>query len=87
MTTPPGPRKRNRRQKYSAAPLAVVPDESDLGPAMLALTPRMRRFVLELCHGPVGYGSEIRAAKAAGYTGTDGAIKVTAHRTLHNEKV
>jgi phage terminase small subunit len=79
--------KRHRSRKYSAEPLVAAIPESELGPAMLACTERQRRFVLELRHGPAGYGSEIRAARAAGYTGTDDALKVTAHRTLHNQKV
>src|SRR5262245_53850422 len=77
-------------RKYSAAPLAVVPDEADLGPAMRKLTEKQRRFVLELRDGPAGYGSEVRAARAAGYgtaTSTDLALRVEAHRVLHNEKV
>jgi phage terminase small subunit len=55
---------------------------------MLACTQKQRRFVLELQHGPAGYGSEIRAAKAAGYkAGSDGAFSVIAHNTLHHPKV
>ena len=88
MTAPPKTRIRRRRpQKYSAAPIAVVPAEDSLGPCMLALTQKQRQFVVELCHGPVGYGSEIRACKAAGYQGTENSLKVTAHQVLHNEKV
>ncbi len=59
--------KRHRRPKYSAEPTVIVPDEEDLGPCMLACTPKQRRFVLELRNGPAGYGSEIKAARAAGY--------------------
>jgi len=84
------PGKRRRRQKYSAEPLAVVPDESELGPAMLKLTERQRRFVMELKCGPVGYGSEVRAAKAAGYgtpTSSDNYLRFAAHDVLHNPKV
>ena len=82
------PGKRRRRQKYSAEPLAVVPDESELGPAMLKLTPKQRAFVLELRHGPAGYGSEVRAARAAGYgPSTDGGMRRIAHQVLHNSKV
>jgi phage terminase small subunit len=57
---------------------------------MRALTIKQRRFVLELRHGPAGYGSEVRAARAAGY-GTPGssdlALRVEAHRQLHSDKV
>lgn len=88
MTANPKPRKRNRRQKYSAAPIAVVPPEADLGPAMLALTPMQHRFVMEFSRGPTaGYGGAIRACKAAGYAGTENSLKVTAHQVLHNPKV
>jgi hypothetical protein len=87
MTNPPPVRKRDRRRKYSSEPLARVPPESELGQKMLALTSKQRAFVLELRHGPAGYGSEIRAARAAGYRGNDASMKVTAHNVLHNPKV
>jgi hypothetical protein len=80
--------KRRRRQKYSPTPLApAVEDMESYGPCMLALTTLQRRFVLELQLGPVGYGSEIRAVKAAGYSGTETTLKVTAHDLLHNPKI
>jgi hypothetical protein len=89
----PEPQKRNRGRKYSAAPLVtddmVTADES-LGPCMRLLTPKQRRFVLELRHGPAGYGSEIRAARAAGYgspTSSDLSMRQLAHQALHNPKV
>ena len=79
---------KHRRQKYSAEPLAVVPDESELGPAMLKLTPKQRAFVYELKVGPIGYGSEVRAARAAGYgPSTPGCLRRIAHQVLHNPKV
>jgi len=89
---PAKPKKRSRRKrKYSSAPLVpALPDEETLGPCMRALTEKQRRFVLELRHGPAGYGSEIRAARAAGYgkpTSSDLVLRVEAHRTLHNPKV
>jgi hypothetical protein len=90
MTNPPPPRKRNRRRKYSSEPLATVPPESELGPKMLALTRKQRSFVLELRHGPAGYGSEVRAARAAGYgtkSSSDQSMKVMAHVVLYNSKV
>jgi hypothetical protein len=88
MITPPV-RKRHRRRKYSSEPLATVPPESELGPAMLRLTEKQRRFVLELKLGPVGYGSEVRAARAAGYgkTSSDQSVKIMAHQVLHNPRV
>jgi hypothetical protein len=83
--------KRRRSRKYSAEPLAVIPDDDEsLGPCMRALTPRQRRFVWELRYGPVGYGSEVRAARAAGYgtpTSSDQSVKVLAHKAMHNPRV
>jgi hypothetical protein len=83
--------KRPRRQKYSTAPLAPDTDASaSYGPAMRALTPMQRRFVLELRHGPAGYGSEIRALKAAGYgkpNSTENTLYVMANHVLHNPRV
>src|SRR5262245_51360344 len=86
----PAKPKRHRRRKYSAEPLVTVPDEADLGTCMLALTPKQRRFVLELRHGPIGYGSEVRAARAAGYgkpTSADVRMRFLAHQALHSPKV
>jgi len=81
--------KRRRSQKYPGVPTVTVPPDDELGPAMLALTPMRRRFVMELATGPSpsGYGSDVRAARAAGYSGDDAAIKVSAHKALHNAKV
>ena len=78
---------RRRSQRYPGIPTVAVPPDDQLGPAMLALNQNQRRFVLELATGPSGYGSEVRATRAAGYTGTDASLWVTAHRTLHNPKV
>jgi len=87
--TEPAPPKRkyHRRRKYPDTPLVGDIDQSTLGPAMLALSPQRQRFVAELCFGPAGYGSEIRAARCAGWTGNEAALKVTASRALHNPKV
>src|SRR6266436_6248421 len=82
MTEIARPKRRHRSRKYSAEPLAVVPPVEDLGPCMLALTPKQRAFVMELRAGPAGYGSEVRAARAARYgtpTSSDGSMKVMAH--------
>jgi phage terminase small subunit len=90
MSKAAGKPKRVRRRKYSSEPLAVVPPLESLGPAMRALTEKQRRFVMELREGPIGYGSEVRAARAAGYgtpTSTDNALWVQAHQTLHDPKV
>jgi phage terminase small subunit len=80
--------KRRRSQKYSGAPLVGEIDETSLGPAMRALTEKQRRFVLELQAGPAGYGAAVRAIRAAGYrSGSNTALRVEAHRVLHNPKV
>jgi hypothetical protein len=81
------PRKRRRSRKYSAEPLVAAINQDDLGPAMRSLNERQQRFVLELRHGPAGYGSEIRAVRAAGFTGTDASLRMTASRLLHGPKV
>src|SRR5262245_32449947 len=80
--------KRFRRRKYSSAPLAVMPDVESMGPALRALTPKQRRFILELRDGPSGYCSAIRAARVAyGEAGSDAALHVLAHQTLQDDKV
>jgi phage terminase small subunit len=79
--------KRHRSRKFSAEPLVGAINENELGPAMLALNERQRRFVFELQHGPTGYGSEVRAVRAAGYVGADATLRVTAHRILHSPSV
>jgi phage terminase small subunit len=85
---PPAPvRKRHRKQKYSGEPLVGEIDERGLGPAMAALTEKQRRFVLELWHGPVGYGSAVRAARAAGYSGNKPTLCVRATQLLQSASV
>jgi hypothetical protein len=80
--------KRHRRQKYSAEPIATVPDEEDLGPAMLALNERQRLFVLEWHASPDDYGHAIRACKAAGYAASsEAALRVRAHQLLHSASI
>jgi phage terminase small subunit len=89
-STPARKPKRRRSQKFSARPLVGEINEAELGPAMRALTPKQRRFVLELQRGPAGYGSAVRAVKAAGYgtpTSSSTALRVEAHRVLHNPRV
>src|SRR5262245_56236717 len=82
--------KRQRRRQYSAAPLARTPNPTTYGPHMLALTEKQRRFVLELHAGPGGYGSGVRAARAAGF-GTPSSsglvLRAEASRTLSDPKV
>lgn len=84
---PPAKPKRYRSQKYPGVPTAVVPPDDELGPAMLALTPRRRQFVMELARGPMGYGSEVRAARAAGYSGNDDVLWTATTKIIHNQKV
>jgi phage terminase small subunit len=79
--------KRRRSRKYAAIPTVSVPDESELGPAMLALSPKRRLFVLELANGPGGYGSEVRAARASGYSGDDETVRAAAYKIVHDDKV
>jgi len=81
------PAKRHRSRKYSTEPLAAVPDAASLGPALRELTARQRQFVLELHAGPSGYGSLVRACRAAGYGGSDAAVRVIANQLLHHDKV
>jgi phage terminase small subunit len=81
------PAKRHRSRKFPAEPLAAVPDAASLGPAMRELTAMQRRFCYELHSGVPGYGSLIRAAKAAGYSGSDLVISVIANQLLHHDKV
>lgn len=65
---------------------AMIPAESDLGPAMRALTDRQRVFVVAL----LNMGSKLdqsRAAKMAGYLGNQAVLKVSGHRLAHSPKV
>jgi hypothetical protein len=61
------------------------PAEDSLGPRMLACNVSRRRFVIAAVQFPAGKGWQL--ARAAGYRGTHGALRVTAHRLLHDEKV
>jgi phage terminase small subunit len=60
-------------------------DEYDLGPRMLALSERQRRFVLELVADPLLSRSE--AARLAGYSDVAEGAKVTAHRLMHDQRI
>ena len=67
---------------------ATVPDpeESGLGPAMLACDPAERRFALAAVMYPLAKDWQI--AKAAGYSDrSHGALRVCAHRLFHRERV
>jgi hypothetical protein len=80
--------KRFRSRKYASAPLAVMPDIESMGPALRALTPKQRRFILELRDGPSGYGSIVRAARIAyGEAGSEDGLNVIACKVLHDDKV
>ena len=57
----------------------------DYGPAMLALSPMMRRYVVMWCEHP-NFGPKA-LAKAAGYQGDDNCLAVTGHRVSHDKKV
>jgi len=62
------------------------PDEDGLGPKMQALNERQRRFVIAALTFPTGKDWQI--AKAAGYPDrSHGALRVSAHRLFHHEKV
>jgi len=63
----------------------MVPDEAHLGPAMLALTPLQRGFVIALVE--TGGKSDAGAARLAGYGGTDASCWQAGHRLAHNPKV
>lgn len=61
-------------------------DEDSLGPAMKACNPAQRRFALAAVQFPLAKDWQI--AKAAGYSDfSHGALRVTAHRLFHDEKV
>lgn len=60
-------------------------DEFEMGPKMLALTEKQKRFVLELVADPLMSRSE--AARLAGYSDSSEAAKVTAHRLMHDQRI
>jgi phage terminase small subunit len=65
-----------------------MPDLGDesLGPAMRALNTSQRRFALAAVQFPLAKDWQI--ARAAGYSDfSNGALRVTAHRLFHDEKV
>lgn len=65
--------------------LPVPAEEAELGPAMKALTPIHRAFVLAYCTNGC---KPVEAARDVGYTDNKtGAIRVTAHRILHKPEV
>ncbi len=66
--------------------MAFDDDGGKLSPKMVALpTDRMRRFVLALL--AQGRRNYTKAYRAAGYTGTAGALRVGASRLAHDERI
>lgn len=63
----------------------LTTSDEDLGPAMRALEPRRRAFVVAMIEAP--HLSYTQAALRAGYSGTPGSLGVQAHRLAHSEKV
>lgn len=69
-----------------ASDLINPSDNPEFGPAMLALTPMMRGFVLALLDQR-GRRSNTAAARKAGYLNTEGGMRVTGHRLSHDARV
>ena len=63
----------------------VAPPDSKLGPKMLALNQRQRKFVTAIME--LGDDNFTNAAAAAGYEGDRNILKVTAYRLTHDPKV
>ena len=74
-------------------PLAVVEDDgTTYGPAMSALSPQQRNFVLALFEQRPGHGALAAAARAANYGNRDGtstaqSIASIANRLVNNDKI
>jgi phage terminase small subunit len=67
----------------------VPDDEGRMGPAMLALPPRMRAFVAAVMETGGRADKYVTAARMAGYgeTQSDASLKVTASRMAHDPRV
>lgn len=63
----------------------VIPEDYECGPAMKKLNERQRAFVMAMLD--FGGRNNTRAARAAGYDGSDEVIRVTAHRLAHDQKI
>src|ERR1700676_29923 len=64
----------------------ALENDAILGPAMQALNPRQRGFVMakfDLGDHP----SDVECARAAGYDGTKQSVIVQAHRLAHSDKI
>jgi len=66
---------------------AVVPaaDIGKPGPAMERLTKKQQKYVM--CLAETGGHNHARAARSAGYTGTDQTIRTTAYRLAHDPRI
>jgi phage terminase small subunit len=73
--------------KPASGPSVIAdPEDASLGPKMLACNVSQRRFVLAALEFP--HGKDWQIAKAAGYSDrSHNALRVTAHRLFHDEKV
>jgi hypothetical protein len=60
-------------------------DEEEFGPKMSLLTPKQRQFVMAYLSNP--WGNAVDWARAAGYSDSSEAAKVSAHRLLHDPRV
>lgn len=60
-------------------------DDTELGPAMQALSERQRAFVIAMLEHP-GI-SQTRAAELAGYQNSEGGMRVQGHILAHHPKV
>ncbi len=65
---------------------ALLPAESELGPAMKDLNDRQRVFVVALLNQGTKH-NQSAAARAAGYEGDRNTLKVTGHNLAHSPKV
>src|SRR5258706_148469 len=81
---PPIPQSERKRAGRPCVPLIPVPEDG-LGPAMLALSPTMRAWVV----AKVTFGcSNAEATRLAGYsTRSENAVSVMAHQLAHNERI
>lgn len=71
----------------ASVPEVVVPPLKDLGPAMRALTPKRRKFVLAYMHYGMQKGFGTKSAKVAGYNGNESTLKSNAYQLLRMPKV
>lgn len=65
--------------------IITVPVDYDCGPAMKKLNERQQAFVVAMLE--FGGRNHTKAARAAGYDGSDEVVRVTAHRLAHDTKI